>query len=78
MKVSQMAVEVDVRKSWWVAPLLRSLLFVQCVTGWQPNPRILGRVVFCGLKIKYGADLKISRIHEPIAKQNVARHNHKG
>lgn len=78
MKTSEMAVDVDVRKSWWVAPLLRSLLFVQGVTGWQPNPKLLGRVVFYGPKIKYAADLKISRIHEPSAKQNVAQHNQRG
>lgn len=50
MKISEMAVEVDVRKAWWVGPMLRSLLFVKAITNWQPRPKLLGRLVFMGLK----------------------------
>lgn len=50
MKISEMAVEVDVRYAWWVSPLLGSLMFVKAVTNWQPNPKLLGRLVSMGLK----------------------------
>jgi hypothetical protein len=42
---------VHVRLAWWVHPYIATLCMVSTLTGWQPNPDRLGRVLARGLHV---------------------------
>ena len=52
MKMAISKLNMNVKLKWWVVPFMNSLLLIKRITGWQPDEKLIGKIVVeRGLKI---------------------------